>query len=192
MALGRLRLAAGFFAALLCAAVQAGAVQIKGVDVPDTVVADGHTLTLQGAGVRKKLVFSVYVGALYLTTATSDAAKVIAADEPKRISLHFLRDVPAAAMKETYEDGFFKNSQEKLDRLRARIDRLLSVHDRDLKEGQTLSYTYLPSVGIRVELDGVKKGVIEGKDFSEALFAIWLGDIPATPDLRRAMLGGKP
>ena len=46
-----------------------------------TVVVDGRTLALQGAGVRKKLVFSVYVGALYLTTATSDGAKAIAADE---------------------------------------------------------------------------------------------------------------
>jgi hypothetical protein len=189
MAFIRLLLGAALFASSPWADAPAGAVQVKGVEVPATVVSDGHTLTLQGAGVRKKFMFSVYVGALYLTTAASDAAKAIAADEPKRISLRFLRDVSVDAMRDAYEDGFFKNSQEKLDRLRPRIDRLVSFHDRELKEGQTLSYTYLPSTGTRVELDGVEKGAIEGRDFMEALFAIWLGEIPPSFDLKRAMLG---
>ncbi len=35
------------------------AVEVAGVKVPDTVTVDGKTLKLNGAGVRKKLLFKV-------------------------------------------------------------------------------------------------------------------------------------
>ena len=59
----------------------------------DPLSVDGKTLALQGVGVRKKFILSVYVGGLYLTTPTRDGTAAIAADEPKRLSLVFLREV---------------------------------------------------------------------------------------------------
>jgi hypothetical protein len=165
------------------------AAEMKGVAVPDTVQVGEHTLTLQGIGLRKKFVFSVYVAALYLKTPSTDAAAVIGAEEPKRITLHFLRDVPADNIREAFEDGFFKNSQEKLDRLRARIDRFFALFDREAKEGQAVSFTYLPDQGTRVAVGEAEKGSIEGRDFMGALWAIWLGDVPPSHDLKRSMLG---
>ncbi len=36
---------------------------------------------------------------------------------------------------------------------------------------------------------GVEKGVIEGKDFADALFSVWLGSDPVDRDLKKALLG---
>ncbi len=165
------------------------AAEMKGVEVPDTAQVGEHNLTLQGIGLRKKFVFSEYVAALYLKTPSTDAAAVIAADEPKRITLHFLRDVPADKIREAFEDGFFKNSQEKLDRLRARIDRFFALFDREAKKGQVLSFTYLPDQGTQVAVGEAEKGSIEGRDFMGALWAVWLGDIPPSHELKRSLLG---
>lgn len=173
---------------LLCSS-PVNAATLKGVDLPDTLDVDGQTLKLQGMGLRKKFLFSVYVGALYLVTPTPDADAAIGADEPKRISMHFVRDVGADNIREAFEEGFFNNSQEKLDRLRTRIDRLLSLFNGGVRKGTEVSFTYLPGEGTQVSFDGTQRAVLEGRDFMEALWAIWLGEVPADYDLKRGMLG---
>ncbi len=174
---------------LWLAAGAAGAATLAGVSVPDQVTVEGHTLRLQGLGLRKKFFFKVYVGALYLTTATSDGTAAARADEPKRIEMRFLRDVGAEKIRDAFEDGFFKSAQERLDALGPRIDRFLGMFSAELEDGQVVALTYLPGTGTRVEIGGQDKGVIEGRDFMEALWGIWLGEVPADPGLKRGMLG---
>jgi hypothetical protein len=167
------------------------AASLKGVTAPDSLQVDGHDLRLQGLGLRKKFVFSVYVGALYLTTGTTDAAAAIAADEPKRIEMHFLRDVGGENLEEAFREGFFNNSQEKLDRLGSRIDDLVRLFAGGVKKGEVVALTYLPEKGVAVAFDGAAKGMIEGQDFMEALWAVWLGPVPADHDLKKGMMGEK-
>jgi hypothetical protein len=49
--------------------------ELAGVKLPDSVtIADTHsTLTLNGAGIRKKLFIKIYVEALYLAQPTKSA-----------------------------------------------------------------------------------------------------------------------
>jgi hypothetical protein len=187
-----MRRSARLTAAVLLALFVAGpgqAVIYQGVNLPVSISVEGKTLKLQGVGLRKKLLFSVYVGALYLTMPTTDAAAAVRADEPKRISLTFLRDVDAARIREAFEDGFFKNSQDRLSALKPRIDAFLSLAAVDVKKGQELAFTYLPGTGVRVSLAGNPRGVVEGRDVMQAVWSIWLGDIPPTSDLKKGMLG---
>ncbi|MDQ3582112.1 MAG: chalcone isomerase family protein, partial [Pseudomonadota bacterium] len=44
----------------------AGAVEIEGVKLADTATVAGRDLVLNGAGLRKRLLFDVYVASLYL------------------------------------------------------------------------------------------------------------------------------
>jgi len=176
--------------ALLCAS-PGGAASLKGVEVPDSIQVDGHDLRLQGVGLRKKFVFSVYVGALYLTTPTADAGAAIAADEPKRIEMHFLRNVGGDSMEEAFREGFFNNAQEKLGRLGLRIDAFVRLFAGGVKKGEAVTLTYLPGKGVSAAFAGVEKGAIEGTDFMQALWAIWLGEVPADHDLKKGMLGGQ-
>jgi len=40
--------------------------EVAGVKMPDTVTVEGKTLKLNGMGLRKKVMFKVYVAGLYL------------------------------------------------------------------------------------------------------------------------------
>ena len=60
----------------------------------------------------------------------------------------------------------------------------------DVVEGDQIVMTYVPGKGTIVSVKGAEKGVIEGKDFADALFAVWLGANPVQEDLKKALLGG--
>ncbi len=58
-----------------------------------------------------------------------------------------------------------------------------------MKDGETLALSYVPGTGTTVSLGDTVLGVIEGKEFAEALFALWLGPKPPSEDLKKGMLG---
>ncbi len=165
------------------------AASLKGVEMKDQIVAEGESLSLQGIGLRKKFLFSVYVGGLYLTTPTKDAAAAINADEPKRISMTFLRDVDADNIKKAFKEGFETNSPEAAKTQSAKIETFLGLFKEEFKEGETVNITYLPATGVTAEKGGKVLGTVEGAEFMKAVFTIWLGKNPPSEDLKKGMLG---
>ena len=67
-----------------------GAKEVKGVDFPETTTISGTTCKLIGVGIRKKIIFNVYLGALYLEKPTNNSTVVISSDQIKRVVMHFL------------------------------------------------------------------------------------------------------
>ena len=59
----------------------------------------------------------------------------------------------------------------------------------DASEGDEIHLTYEPGKGTRVTARGTDRGTIEGRDFADALFAVWLGPQPVQDDLKKALLG---
>ena len=59
----------------------AAAKELAGVNMPDTLSVGDKTLKLNGVGLRKKAIFKVYVGGLYLETPSKDAAAILASDQ---------------------------------------------------------------------------------------------------------------
>lgn len=176
--------------ALLLAATPALALTIKGVELPDDVAVGGKKLVLNGAGVRKKFFFSIYACGLYLPHPASDPAKIIKLDVPKQIIMAMIHSkVSKEKIVKAWNDGFFKNSQEKLDQLKDRIDTFNAIFNRDLVEGDRIVMSYLPDQGTVVKFNDELHPPIPGKDFYDALLAIWLGDNPADSDLKEALLG---
>ena len=51
---------------LLMAGSTALALEVEGVDIPETMAVQDMQLRLNGAGIRSKFFFNLYVGALYL------------------------------------------------------------------------------------------------------------------------------
>jgi hypothetical protein len=178
-------------AAALAAAIPArpaAAKELAGVTMPETLSAGDKTLKLNGLGLRKKAIFKVYVGGLYLETPSKDAAAILASDQAKAVRMTFLRDVSKSQLKDAFVDGFEANAKEKAAAQKAAIEKLTSLIP-DVKETQTLSFTYVPGKGTTVSLGEKELGLIEGKEFSEALFALWLGPKPPSEDLKKGMLG---
>lgn len=169
----------------------AAALEIAGVSVPETIKTDtGATLTLNGAGIRSKFVFDIYVAQLYLEHPSADAKQAIAAEGHKRMVMHFLYDkVEKEKLTEGWNEGFTgNNSPDQLKGLQERIDQFNAMFT-DAKKDEVIILDYAPESGTKVTIAGVEKGVIPGKDFNDAMLAIWLGEKPVTKDLKAKLLG---
>ena len=169
-------------------AAPAEAKELAGASMPDTLSVAGKTLKLNGLGLRKKAVFKVYVGGLYLEAPSSDAAAVLAADAPKALRMHFLRSIDRAKLVETFQEGFVANAGTKAAAEKENVDRLLATV-ADVKDGSVTTYTYVPGAGTLVNRDGKDVATIPGKAFADVLFSLWLGPKPPSEDLQRGLLG---
>ena len=171
----------------LLIALPAAAKERDGVVAPPTIEAEGKTLHLMGMGLRKKLWFRVYLASLYLENPTEDAAQVIATDQIKRVQMNMLRDLERGKIVEAVQEGFQRNSGERMPVLRERLDRFLAAVP-DLKAGQTIVITYLPGRGTLIKAGGGEEVTLQGKDFADALFSVWLGKQPVDDELKQEML----
>jgi hypothetical protein len=166
-------------------AVQAA--DLAGASLPETLSAGGKTMKLNGLGLRKKSIIKVYVGALYLASPAKDAGAILAADQAKAIRLHFLRNLKKEQLVEAFQEGFEANATDKAGP-KAAFDKMLTLI-RDVKDGETLTFTYVPGKGTTLQIGNEELGVFLGKDFADAVFSIWLGPKPPTEDLKKGMLG---
>ncbi|HVE83770.1 MAG TPA: chalcone isomerase family protein [Myxococcales bacterium] len=177
------------FAALL-AAWAAPAKEKEGVQLPETIQAGGKTLKLNGAGVRSFLFFKVYVGSLYLEETSTDPSAIIAKDQVRRVEMTMLRDLEKEKIVEAIRNGFEKNSKDKLPALKDRLEKFIAQMPEKLQKGQVMKLTYVPGKGTTVTGQG-ESALVEGKDFADALFLVWLGQHPADDGLKKGMLGGE-
>ena len=161
--------------------------ELEGVTLPDTLKAGEKTLKLNGLGLRKKAMFKVYVGGLYLELPTKDAGAILATDQAKAIRMHFLRDLTKVQLVEALQAGFEANAKDKTGQ-KAAFDRMLALIP-DVKEGDTLTFTYQPGKGTTLQGGNKELGAFAGKGFSDAVFSIFLGPKPPSEDLKKGLLG---
>jgi len=166
------------------------ALEVAGVDIAKNASVGGQQLTLNGAGVRRKFFFKIYVGALYLKSPVSSAAQVLNDPNPKRIHMHFLYDeVSSKKLADGWTEGFENNLTEtEMAALQARLTKF-NVLFTDMRKGDSIDFDFVPAKGVSVTINGQKKGEIMGKDFNRALLSVWLGEEPADSSLKEAMLG---
>lgn len=176
--------------ALLVPAATLMAMERDGVSYPDVATVDGTELILNGLGTREATIFkvNVYVAALYLENPSSDGYAICASEEKKRLILHFVRDVGESDITSAWAEGFMKNAG---DDLAVYEDRILTLNSwmSQMRDGERMMFTYLPATGLEVSVKGTVMGTIEGSDFQEVFFSIWLGDDPPNGGLRDGLLG---
>ena len=195
----RTTLHALFLAAGLCwgsAATAAVAVELAGVKVEDSVTVNGARLQLNGAGIRYKGPFKVYVGDLYTTRRVSSLDDLIAAPGPKRLSMSFLRDINSAEFGKLLTRGMEDNvSKQELSKI---IPGMIKMGDifaanKSFAPGDVCSLEWDPAKGLSV----YAKGKLQAEPFKDpafyrALMSIWFGNTPADWKLKDELLGVKP
>lgn len=167
------------------------AAEVGGVKLDDKISLGGKELVLNGAGIRTKLVFKVYVASLYLPAKAGDLAGVLAAN-PRRVQLNLLRDLSADELAGALADGIKDTSSaEQAAAVKAQTEQMLSIM-KSVGQAKTGDVVTMDFVGgeTRIAFNGQAKGAIGGDAFNAALLRIWLADKPVQPDLRKAMLGG--
>ena len=163
---------------------------LSGVTLPDTSTVAGKRLVLNGMGLRQAtfLKVDVYVAGLYLETPSSNPGQILQSNQAKQMTLKFMRDVGRGDIVKAWNEGFHKNATVPEAQLRDRIAQLNSWMV-GFKNGDVLTFTAVPGSGVSVDINGVHKGTIQGDDFAQSLFAIWLGAHPPNGDLKKGLLG---
>lgn len=165
--------------------------ECKGISFPDQTKVGDANLVLNGLGLRQAtfLKVNVYVAALYVAKASTNAAEILGSGAPSQAVLQFMRDVGVDDLRKGWDEGFAKNSGAQLPALKERIA-MLNGWMVDMKSGQRLVFTHIPGTGVQVSVNGAMKGTIKGDDFGKALLSIWLGAEPPNPEIKAGLLGG--
>ena len=179
-----------FIIFILIFSISLFAKEIGGVEIPQNLTLNSQTLSLQGAGIRSKFIFDIYVGALYLKNKIDNPQKIIDNNNTSDIRMVITSSlVTGAKMKEGFSDDFkvIKTLGYKID------DNILKkflqtfntkVHKRDIYD-----FAYFPNNGLIIYKNGNIISTIKNINFKKALYAIWLGKKPAQESLKKKMLG---
>jgi hypothetical protein len=177
---------------LALAAFTASGAEVAGVKLDDKTQVESRELVLNGAGLRKRVVFNVYVIGLYLPEKKTDAAAVIQLAGPKRAAIHMLRDVGAEQFTDALIEGLKENhSEADYKALEPRVRDLAGIFAeiKEAKKGMTITLDWTGSA-TQLTVNGKPAGKpIPGEDFYRALLRVWLGDKPVQNDLKKSLLG---
>jgi hypothetical protein len=186
-------LVAGSLMALSAPAL--ASIDVNGVAVDETVRVANTDLRLNGAGVRIKVLFKIYVAALYLADKHTATKDVLAMTGPKRVQLTMLREVSSDTLSQALLDGLNHNCS---DEEKAKFfNQMLAVGQifgayRSIKPKDVITLDWVPNVGTVIKLNDKKLGEpLPDIEFYNALLKIWLGDRPADSSLKKQLLGGK-
>lgn len=187
-------LAAGLLALALAGAATAQPVVVEGARYDTSVVLGGESLLLNGVGVRKRFVFDIYVGGLYVAKKAARTEDLVRQPGPKRVALRFLRDVEGELFVNSLHVGLKANHTDtELARWKNQVETLTTTIKTIAlaRRGDTVFFDYTPQDGTRVSVNGVTRGpLIPGEDFYAAVLRVWLGETPADAGLKKGMLGG--
>lgn len=163
-------------------------VEVAGAKFPAKMKINDKVVVYNGAGLREKYFFNLYVSALYLPEQTKDAKKVINMDKESCIRIKLVSDkVTRDKFVETVKDGFGTSTEGKA--TESEIKDFMSFFNSEFKSGDDIILIYKPDAGVEVVMNGKKLGAVKGLDFKKALWGIWFGDEPADSGLKKAMLG---
>ncbi len=179
--------------AMLSLSALANQVEISGVKLEDTVDIRGSKLVLNGAGVRYRAVFKVYVGALYVGKKVATPEEFYAATGPKRMAVTMLRDIDSNELGKAFTKGFEENAPKgEMSKLIPGLVRMGQVFSdqKKLVTGDTFSMDWIPGTGTIITVKGKAQGdPFKEPEFFNALMRIWLGNSPADWKLKDALLG---
>lgn len=175
------------------AQLQAQTVEVEGVKLEPSVQVAGTPLQLNGAGVRTRAIFKVYVAGLYVPQKSKDAAALLAQKGPRRMAITMLRDVDAESFAGALNDGLRNNhSEAELASSKSQIEALNANLKSigEAKKGDVIHFEFTPDAGTRIVVNGQPRGnAIPGEQFFTAVLRVWIGDKPADGSLKRGLLG---
>ncbi len=181
--------------ATLCAVVMAvvlalpaAAKDVAGVQFPETLTVEGKELKLNGAGLRTKVVFKVYAAGLYLQNPTPSAQQVIGSDQVKRVRMSMLRDLEKKTDRRCHRGWLQEERGGQAAGAAAAAGHLHRGHPGP-EEGRRAGADVRAGQGHHHREQGGQTISVEGKDFADALFSVWLGKNPVDGSLKDGMLG---
>ncbi len=180
-------------AACMLALSNSSAVELAGVKLDDTAKVANTDLKLNGAGIRVKAIFKVYVAGLYLPQKKSSVSDILNMQGPRRITMVMLRDVSSDDFGQSFITGL-NNNADKAEKTKI-INQTMKFGEMfqqmpGIKKGDILTLDWVPGTGTVSSLNGKKVGeTLPDLTFFNAVLKIWIGDNPADSSLKPQLLG---
>lgn len=182
-----------FVAYALLLSWNVNALELAGVKLADTAQVGNAGLVLNGAGIRTKWFFKIYVAALFLPQKQTTGEAIIADEHEHRMALHILHELSSKKLFNALNEAIEANhTTAELTALDAQLKQMAQIFDAvtEVKPGDVIALDYLPASGTQISVNGVARGTIAGAAFNRALLGIWLGNQPVQDDLKKGLLGG--
>jgi hypothetical protein len=157
--------------------------------------ASGADMSLIGAGLRKRAFFKVYAIGLYVADSAlagplaqhkgkgATAAlynDLVWGDYPKQVVMKFTRNVGQGKIQDAMREALQGADK-------PRLDAFVSYFP-EVKEGQECVLRWGTGGRLEATMAGEAKAPIEDKDFTAAVFSIWLGQKPIQEDVKRDLV----
>ncbi|MES2511682.1 MAG: chalcone isomerase family protein [Pseudomonadota bacterium] len=186
-------LAAALAGLALSFGVMAAPMEVSGVKLDDPIDLAGAKLQLNGAGIRYKAVFKVYVAGLYLGKKASTPEEIYAMPGPKRMSITLVREIDSNELGKSFTTAFTDNaSKAEMSKLIPGLIKMgqIFADQKKLLAGESFTIDWIPGTGTVITV----KGKVQGEPFKEieffnALMRIWFGPNPADFRLKDQLLG---
>ncbi|MCY1165008.1 chalcone isomerase family protein [Polaromonas sp.] len=184
---------AGLAGLMLSLGALAAPVEVSGIKLDDPVDLRGTKLQLNGAGIRYKAVFKVYVAALYLGKKAATPEEVYSAPGPRRMSITLVREIDSNELGKAFTKGFEENTPKgEMSKLIPGLIRMgqIFADQKKLLPGENFTIDWIPGTGTIITVKGKPQGEpFKEPEFYNALMRIWFGPNPADWKLKDQLLG---
>ncbi len=172
----------------LLLSTQAFGLEVAGVNVAPTVSVGQKSLVLNGAGIRKKFVIKVYVGALYLERKAASRDELLKDEGDKLLRMSFVyKKVEKKQIVDVFAEGLANNSPSVASTADAKA--FLSWFTSDFVAGDTVD-VFMGSDGtVSATQNGKALGTVRNPALARAVLLIWFGEKPGDAGLAKGMLG---
>ena len=188
-------------AATVCFATVLGAVHSPAHALDSAGVApqtgSSTALVLNGTGVRRGTGTYLYTAKLYLEQKTSSSAEVLQNNGAKQFRMVMLHDASAAQMADLLTEGLIANSTE--DDLVNMVSEIFDLgvllsEQGKLSAGDSFEIDSHPVAGTTMTIRSSAHNTPITQTFAnprmfKVMMGIWLGEHPADPGLKKALLG---
>jgi hypothetical protein len=189
-----------------------------GDDFPTELRTAAGVQTLTGTGVRTRTVFKVkvYTFGLYVDAGAArgalsqwrgKSAAELSGDQavyaellkggfPMTLRLVMSRDVSAAQMTEAFDDALTPRIAQAAQRSMAdgaeALAQFRALFTTPLSRGTEILFSWTPDDKLLVSIGGRQVGVIDSRAFAWALFDVYLGAKPISPEGKRSVIARLP
>ncbi|MEO0508468.1 MAG: chalcone isomerase family protein [Verrucomicrobiota bacterium] len=135
-----------------------------------------------------RMFFRLYEAALF-TEPGASAEEVLRAETAFHLQFRYLRKIDKAIILKSADRMLEKNlSPKEKSAIAARVDTINEAYTT-VRKGDRSSLTYEPGVGTTLMINDKPVVTIEGRDFAQLYFRIWLGEQAISKSLRKNLLG---
>lgn len=168
------------------------AVEMNGVQIPESVKVGDKSLILNGHGTRVVSQFGipvkVYVGGLYVEKKTDKADEIINGKQLRRIEMEFIFPVTRGQAQDSWQEGFDANCFVECDIAKTRFKKEFLTKIKGMNRKEKMSLNFYEN-HLEIEAPGEPVAKIEGAGFVKNILAIYFGKKITDRKLYEGFLG---